>query len=233
MNMIDVFVLFLFILFMVGGYYRGFMSTLLSTGAFVGSTILSFLFRPLISNWIHSQQGLFNSLLYYTEGAEFVNNVELSRTAISSISNSQLHEVISSANLPHPMDLRISENIAREAFADRNITTLGDYFNETIVCVCINILAFLLIFLILRAFFAFLIHGVDYARGGYPVLYSADGWIGAGIGIVRAFLALFILFMIAPILETVLPRIGEYINDSFFGPFFYHSNFLLSLIPGV
>jgi len=48
----------------------------------------------------------------------------------------------------------------------------------------------------------------------------------------RAFLLMFVVFMLAPVVETILPSAGEYIEKSFFGQFFSDSNFLLTLIPG-
>ena len=42
---------------------------------------------------------------------------------------------------------------------------------------------------------------------------------------------LFVIFMIVPVLLTVLPRLYEFLSESFFGEFFYKANFLLSIIP--
>ncbi len=236
MNLLDIAVLALFALFLLAGWYRGFVSTLLSIGAYILSALLAFLLMPLVSNGVKSSESLYNTMLYYTEGAEFVMdvNVELARTPISSISTEQLNGVMAQVNVPHPIGARITENIATEAFAGQGVTTLGDYFNQTIVCVFINILSFLVLFAAFRLLMAFIIHLLDYAQGGYPVLHTADGLIGSGFGLIRGFLAMFILFTAVPIFMVVLPTIvTPFIQESFFGAFFYNSNFLLSLMPGV
>ena len=111
------------------------------------------------------------------------------------------------------------------------MTTLGDYFNQTIVCVVINILALLLLFTILRLLFGFVIRGIEYGRGGFPVLSRGDGIIGAGVGLIHGVLLLFVIFMIVPVLLTVLPKLYDFLSESFFGEFFYKANFLLSIIP--
>ena len=210
------------------------MSTALNIGATLASFIVARLSIPLVANAIQSREDLFNMMLYYTEGSEYValTDVELTRTPISSISAEQLRTVISNADLPHPMDTCINRNIATEAFSRQGITTLGDYFNQTIVCVVINILALLVVFVILRILLGCAIRGVEYGRGGFPVLQRFDSPIGAGLGLISGVLLLFVLFLAIPIMLTVLPRLYEFLEESFFGEFFYRANIFIPLIPG-
>jgi hypothetical protein len=187
--------------------------------------------RPLLENVVKQSADIYSSVLYYAEGAELVGDVELSRTAISSLSSEQISGVMEKAQLPLPMGARITENIARETFAKNGLTTLDDYFNQTIVCVVINILALLILFTVLRLLFGFVIRGMEYGRGGFPVLSRGDGVIGAGVGLIHGVLILFVIFLIVPVMLTVLPKIYEFLSESFFGEFFYKANFLLSIIP--
>ncbi len=234
MNFIDVGILLLLAITILGGYYRGFLSTALSIAATLVSWIIGRVSIPLLASVIKSQDKLYGMMRYYTEGSEYValTDVELTRAPISSISAEQLHTVIETADLPHPMDARITRNIATEAFSKDGITTLGDYFNETIVCVVINIFSLLLVFLILRVLLGCVIRGAEYGRGGFPVLQRFDGPIGAGLGLINGVLLAFVLFMLAPIALTVLPRLYEFLSESFFGEFFYRANFFVLLIPG-
>lgn len=233
MNMIDIVILLLFAFFLLAGWYRGFLNTILSLGSYVFSTGFAFLFRGLLAGWIKGNDALYTMVLYYTEGAEFIHNTELARTNISAISAEQLNGIMEQANLPIPIGTRITENIAKEVFAKDGITTLGDYFNQTMVNVFVNIVCVLLLFIIIRLVLAFVIHLVDYARKGLPVLHTADGLLGAGFGLIRGFLEIYVVFLIIPIILIVLPRVGSYLADSFFGNFFYNSNFLLRFIPGL
>jgi hypothetical protein len=60
--------------------------------------------------------------------------------------------------------------------------------------------------------------------------------LGAGLGVVRGILALFAVFMLLPVALTVLggfDAVTELVNRSLFSSFFYRSNFLLSMMPGV
>ena len=133
------------------------------------------------------------------------------------------------------MAKNIADNIARESFAENGITTLGDYFNQTIVIVFINILVFIAMFAIIRIILAFIINGVDYALT-LPKLRVADRAIAGGIGLIRGILAVFLLFMLLPIVLIVLQGkfafLTDMVNDSMMAKFFYRTNFLLSMMPG-
>ena len=235
MNLIDIAVIGVLALFILHGIYKGFLATLLSIGAYILAWLAAIVLLPVGSNSIRGSEKLFNTMLYYTEGSEYVNDVELARKSIDEISTDTLNAVFAKADLPYPMAKNIADNIARESFAENGITTLGDYFNQTIVIVFINILVFIAMFAIIRIILAFIINGVDYAWT-LPKLRVADRAIAGGIGLIRGILAVFLLFMLLPIVLIVLQGkfafLTDMVNDSMMAKFFYRTNFLLSMMPG-
>ena len=233
MNFIDIAILLVLAITILGGMYRGFVNTVLNIGATIASLIFGRILIPVVSGLVKGNVDLFNMLLYYTEGSEYValTDVEMTRSSISGLSTEQLHTVLQNADMPLPMDRCVIHNIASEAFRDKGITTLGDYFNQTIVCVVINILALLAVFIIVRILLGFVVRGMEYGRGGFPVLTRADVIIGAGLGLIHGVLLLFVIFLLVPVALTVLPKLYEFLSESFFGEFFYKSNFLIALIP--
>ena len=235
MNLIDIAVIGVLALFILHGIYKGFLPTLLSIGAYILAWLAAIVLLPVGSNSIRGSEKLFNTMLYYTEGSEYVNDVELARKSIDELSTDTLNAVFAKADLPYPMAKNIADNIARESFAENGITTLGDYFNQTIVIVFINILVFIAMFAIIRIILAFIINGVDYAWT-LPKLRVADRAIAGGIGLIRGILAVFLLFMLLPIVLIVLQGkfafLTDMVNDSMMAKFFYRTNFLLSMMPG-
>ena len=235
MNLIDIAVIGVLALFILHGIYKGFLPTLLSIGAYILAWLAAIVLLPVGSNSIRGSEKLFNTMLYYTEGSEYVNDVELARKSIDEISTDTLNAVFAKADLPYPMAKNIADNIARESFAENGITTLGDYFNQTIVIVFINILVFIAMFAIIRIILAFIINGVDYAWT-LPKLRVADRAIAGSIGLIRGILAVFLLFMLLPIVLIVLQGkfafLTDMVNDSMMAKFFYRTNFLLSMMPG-
>lgn len=233
MNLIDYAVLLVLALFIAGGYYKGFLFTSISIATFLFSWIIALLFRPLIAASIINNQGLYNMMLYYTEGSEAIGNVEFAKAKLDSLSATQISEIIGNSNLPYPIGKVISKNIATEVFADKGILTLGDYYNQTMVNVFINIIAFLIMFIIVYVILRFVLNGVDYAAR-LPRLRRLEPLMACGVGLINGILCIFLIFMLVPIILSVLPFdfVKEYVDNSFFAPFFHRTNFLLSLIPG-
>ena len=234
MNLLDYAIIAILILFTLHGVYKGFLPTILSIGSYILTWLLALLIMPLGANAIKANESLYNMMLYYTEGSEYVTDIELSRTNIEEIGSMELNEIVLNSKLPYPMGKEVTDNVANEVFSSQGITTLGDYYNQTIVCVFINILVFLLIYAVVRVIIAFVINGIDYAWT-MPKLRTGDAILGGGLGLIHGILTVFLIFMLLPIVLTVLGQfdfITNMIEESFFSPFFYRSNFLLSMIPG-
>ena len=224
-----------FALFVLSGIYKGFLATLLAIASYILSWLLALIFLSAGAGAIKGNASLYNQMLYYTEGSEYVGDVELAKTDISMISAAELSAILEDADLPYPMGKQIAKNMAKEAFAADGVRTLGDYFNQTIVCVFINIISFLCFFALFRALLAFLVNGVDYAWN-LPQLRSGDKLLAGGLGLVRGILAVFLFFMLLPLALVILAGkfafLTEMVDGSLFANFFYRSNFLLSMMPG-
>ena len=233
MNLLDLLIIAVLGLFVLAGLHKGFMYTALNTICIIVCLMLAFLIMPLVSQKVTANEKIFNNMLYYTEGSEYIYDVELAKTPITAIPPAQLAEVYERSDVAYPMDRRIEENIADATFEEAGITTLGDYYNRTMVLVTVNILVFLLIYAILRAVTAFVIGWWNYAKR-LPKLKKVDIPAAIGTGLIRGVLALFLAFMLMPIVLTVLPFdvVEELVDGSKLASFFYRSNFLLGLIPG-
>ena len=234
MNLIDLFVIAVLAFFMLSGIYRGFLPSVLLIGVFIVSWACGIIFMPLVANSVKSNETLFNMLLYYTEGSEFVGDVELARKNIDSLSPSQISAIADNPKLPYPYAKEIQENVAKQAFRDMNITTLGDYYNQTIVCVAVNILSFLLIFLVTYIILSYAVHAFEYAVR-LPKLTQFNIPISAGCGFLKGILMLFAIFMVVPLILIAMQFdfLHQMLDNSVFAPFFYHMSFLLGLMPGV
>ena len=136
----------------LAGYYRGVVYSAVSIGLTYLSFFLALLLIPAIAAPVRQSKTLYGSLLYYFEGYEFVSktSVELIHDPVTSIDGETLSAVIENAEMPLPLGSAVRRNIRTEAYKAAKITTLGDYFNQTIVDVVLNILSLLLLFTVLR-----------------------------------------------------------------------------------
>ena len=105
MSVVDIAVLLVLAIAVLGGWYRGFLDALFGLAATIVSFLLGLLGIPLVANAIRSHEQLYNMLLYYTEGAEYVaaTDVELIRMPVSDITRDQLQTIIQNADMPLPM----------------------------------------------------------------------------------------------------------------------------------
>jgi Colicin V production protein. len=220
-------------LFFLAGLYKGFIWNLAALGVSVIALLAAYLLMGTVSKAFVKDKGLYNAMLSYTEGSEAIYDVELVDRDIDSLSNDEIDEVIKRANLPFPLGERVRENIMNEEFKSSGITTLGEYFNESLVLSVINIISFILIYLILRVVLTFVVSWVDYSFK-FPCLRILDGPVGGAIGIVRGFVDISVIFMLVPIVLTVLPfdGIADMIENSAIASFLHNSNIFLKLIPG-
>lgn len=220
-------------IFLLAGIYKGFLWNLATLGAMIVSLMLAALFMGGVSRAIVKNETLYSAMLSYTEGAEAIYDVELVDREITSLSNSEIDEIMERSNLHFPLRDRVYANIMSEALKDRGATTLGEYFNESIVLVIINILSFLIVYFVSRVVLTFLISWLDYSFK-FPRLRRLDPVAGAAVGVVRGIIDLTIIFMISPIVLTILPfdQIEELFAASKVATYFHRSNILLKLIPG-
>lgn len=234
MNILDFAIIAILALFVLLGYYKGFLHTTISIICYILCALFAFLMMPIVSFRIVQNESIFNAMLYYTEGSENIYDVEYKKKNIAEISNAELEQIYSRSEVAFPMDERIRANVAEAAFASSNIYSLGDYFNQTMVIVTINIIVFLLLFLALRIVLAFGVGWWNYANP-FPMLKKLEIPAALGTGLIHGILAVFLIFMVVPIVLTVLPFdfVSEMVENSKLARFFYYSNFLLALTPGV
>ena len=231
MNLINLFFIAIIIIAILEGIYKGFMHSSLSLGAFFLSTITSYLLYPVLSATVRATPTLFNFLFYYTEGAEKIANFEDASVLISNLSPDKLNNIISTSSLSEPFTTLIRQNIETKAFAASGLATLGEYFNMTIVCAVLNILSFLVVFLLARIIFSFVLGAVNYTVQ-LPELKRYDNTIGAFFGASRGILVCFLIATIVPVIFLVVP-VEKIFQSSSIGMFFYQNNFFLHLIRGI
>lgn len=232
--LITLIILLCIALFILSGVYKGFIWNGLVLGVSLLSMILAFIFVTPVSKSVRENESFYNSMLNYTEGSEHVYDVELRKVDITEISGEKLDEIMEKSNLAYPMDKRVRTNIEKRAFESEGITTIGDYFNETLVRTAINIFCFFGIYLIFRLIGTFVVCWIDYVNR-FKKLKKYDLLAGIVISILRGYIGITVIFIAVPIVLTVLDFdiIRELFENNFLVNIFYNSNFILPLIRGV
>lgn len=231
MNGLDYAILLLMTISIVSGAYNGFVFSALNAVSFFLSWILSLIFYPLLSRHLMTRyESLFQRLVHFTEGSSKIPSVEARNARLSSLSETQIGNLLEEIQLPNPFH-RI---LAADVFAaNGSAQTLGQYFDTTIAVILVNILSFLLLFFLIKLFFVVLL-SVSKAVVNLPVLKQFDALLGGAFGVLRGFFVLYFLFAMIPIIMTLAPVdvLGEYLEGSRFAGFFYQFNLFTSLVRG-
>lgn len=232
--MLTIIIILIIALYIFSGMYKGLIWNLSVLASSLVSCVLAFLLMFPVAALFRSNEAIYNSMLSYTEGAESIYDVELRKVNISELTDEQLNDVMEKSNLVFPFRDRVYKNIINERFNNIGITTLGDYFNESMVRVMINIISFLMIYLILRIISTYIMSWLDYSIKFY-VLKKYDWIAGAAIGLIRGMLGIAVIFTVMPIILTVLnfDAVREMVETNAIASFFHNKNLILMIIPGV
>ena len=233
--MVDLLILLILAIALLAGYYRGLVYSALNLGLSLLSFALALLFCTILSGAVQKRQNVYEMMLYYFEGYEYINetSVELVHLSATQITEKELGVVVKNANMPSPFDKAVTNNIKKRVYESRGIYSLGDYFNQTIVDTVLNILSLLLLFLIFRLLLGFILRLVDFGAEGLPRLRRFDVPLSCGIGLLHGILLVCILFMLVPLMLVVVPQLSRFIEDSLMGGFFYRGNLLLRMVPTI
>jgi len=233
MNWIGAFFILLIGIGLLEGLYRGFLHSAINLGAFFLSLFTSYFLYPVVSTAVKANDTIFKFLVYYTEGSEKILNFKDTQLLVDTMSPEKLKSIVSASALYEPYPTLIEQNVAAKAFAAEGYTTIGEYYNMTIVCTVLNILSFLAVFILARIVYTFVLGMVGYTVK-FPELKQYDRSVGALFGAARGVLACFIVVTAVPVILLILPveQVSEYFFDSAIGSFFFDNNFFLHLIRG-
>ena len=234
MNIIDLLIIAVLAFGFLWGWYKGFFVSVLNIAAFFVSWIGAFIFYGPLSSFINAKTNLATTLLYYTAGAEKLSDMTVANVNVANLTADRISEIIHSSNLPGPIAQTMEENILKQAFLSSGITTLSDYFNQTIINLSMNLISFIIIYFAIRIIALFVIGLVDNIFS-LPVLKQADSVIGGAFGVLQGVMLVFILFSIFPIAMSVLPleKVNNLIQSSLLGRLFLNGNIIFNVLRSV
>ena len=233
LSFINYILLFLIAIYVMQGVYKGFLMSLYSTIGMAASWMIGAAATPLLSAQI-AKGSTYSFLLYMTDVSDKVSSVELARTSVESLSVQQINDVVSFANLPSPFGQALANNMDSLAFTAKGYSTVADYLNLTVANITVNIISFLIIYILARLLITLILSSMYYASP-FPVLRNFDGLVGGILGGVRGFFAMFAIVMIIPVVMLLVsvPELTKFLNESVLATFFYKSNILYAFLSGV
>lgn len=234
MNIIDLVVVIFLGLGLIIGWYHGSVRAAANIGAILLAMVIGLSFHGVMARGVLAQQKVIPQLIYYSESDEFLQDVETVRLQVDAITPESLDALLTEVKLPYPVESRLRTNLENKAFADDGLTMLGEYLSMTIAHMTVNIVCFMILFLVSLVILFLVIRALDVTLI-FPVLRYGDGLVGAAAGLVASALLLFALEMLVPVGLSFVPfeELRTIVENAATSSLFYHSNFLLALMKGV
>ncbi len=233
MNILDIIVLVILGLCVLFGFYRGFIQSVLNLGGGLLSFVGSFWLFPKLSDILSANTSLTRLISTYTDSQSLLGDLDLSNLTVNALSPQNISAIVQRAGLPDSISTLLSHNLEQQVFSPLGdlATTVGDYVNQTVLSVSINVLCFLLCFAI--CFIAMtILTNLLRAVFRFPVLKHLD-WLAGGVfGLLTGILLCFVVFTILPLLESVvpLPEFRALVDESALAQVFENGNLMISIM---
>ncbi len=233
MNIIDIIILVILGVSMIYGVYRGFVHTLLSVACCLLSVLIAFAFGPRLSAIVSNSKGVSSTLATYTDAVARVGDYDLAAANVSQLSDSLVNQVLESVSLPQSIQNILRSNLSNQAFAGTGLSTVNDYVSNTVVAVAINILCFLACFALSYVVLSLLLSLIQHVFR-LPLLRQLDWLAGGAFGLMRGALLLYALFLVVPLLSTIIPldAFNELLSQSALSPIFQSDGLFARVISG-
>lgn len=233
MNVIDVMVIAVIALCVLLGMYRGFIQSVLNLGGSLLSVVGSFWLFPKIADVLSANTDLTRLISTYTDSGSLLGDLDLSSMAVNALSADNISAIVSRADLPTPIDTLLSHHLQQQVFSPLGdlATTVGDYVNQTLLSVSINVLCFVLCFALCFIVSTILINLLR-AVFRFPVLKHLDWLVGGAFGFLLGVVICFVAFTVLPLLESVIPipEFRELVNASSLAQVFRNGNLVISIM---
>ena len=233
MNVIDIVIIAIIAASVVYGLYRGFVQTLLSVACCLISIVVAFAYGPKVADMVSNNQGVSSTLATYTDAVTRVGDYSLASTPVSQLSDGVIQQVLDSVNLPESIASILRGNLKNQNFEGTGLNTVNDYVSNTVVAVAVSILSFIAVYaacyLVLSIIVSLIKHVFE-----LPLLKQMD-WLAGGVfGLARGALLLYVVFLVIPILSTIIPMedFNDMLAQSTLAPIFQSDGFFAQVIAG-
>ena len=233
MNVIDIAILVILVASVVYGLYRGFIHTLLSVAACLISVFVAFVYGPQLAAVVSGSPGVSSTLATYTDAVARVGDYSLASTPVSQLSDNVIQKVLDSVDLPESIASILRGNMKSQSFSGTGLTTVNDYVSNTVVAVAVDILCFIVVFAACYLVLSIVVSLIQHVFK-LPLLKQLDWLAGGAFGLVRGGLILYVIFLIIPILSTIIPMdaFNDILAQSTLAPIFQSDGFFAQVISG-
>ena len=214
-------------------FYRGFLQSLLNLGGCLLSFAASFWLFPKLADAVSSNTEIVRLLSGYTDSGSVLGDLDLSSLSVNTLSATNISAIVDKASLPDPIGRLLQANLAEKAFSPLGdlATNVGDYINQTILSVSINVLSFIVVFILCFLAVTIVINLLK-SVFKFPLLKQLDWLAGGAFGFVIGCVLCFVVFTAMPVLQSLIPleNFQQMVSESALAGIFQNGNLVISIM---
>ena len=207
MNIVDMIILAILAYGLLAGMHKGSITSGLSLLGFLGAWWGAQSVCHTIANFALSNTTLMAVLNQYLEPESFFTNHTQAVMAVKDViagGEASFTEAVNAiASRFAFLSDAFSNNVRTEAFANLGITSLADYFNQTLWVAVFNVVAFVAAFIVFYIVISLIVNMLDHVIS-FPVLRSCDWLLGGVMGLARASVVVVLVLTILPALTSLI-----------------------------
>lgn len=207
MNIIDLIILAIMAYGLLSGMYKGMIASGISLFGFWGAWIGAQAIYERIAHFALSNTTLMAVLNQYLEPETFFADRAFAVASVTDVIAGGEVSISAAVNSVGQQFGFISEafsnNLRNQAFQNLGITSLADYFNQTLWVAVFNVLAFIAAFVVLYVVISLLVNMLDRVVS-FPILRSCDWLVGGVFGFFRSSVAIVLVLAVLPALLSFI-----------------------------
>ena len=207
MNILDILILAMLAFSLCAGMYKGFLSSLLASAGLVGAWFGAQAVYERVAAVALNNHSLIAALNNYLEPGSFF--ADGGGTLVSSLGGNmaEIQKIAEEAGQKVPMlKTAFENNLIGQAFQNLNLSSVADYFGQTLWESLFHVLAFVLSFIVIYFLILLVLNLLDHVIN-FPVLKAADWLVGGVFGLIRGAVFVLLLLTIAlPLLQLAAPE---------------------------
>lgn len=225
-NIVDIIIVAVLGFSLVSGMYKGFIASGLTAVGFVGAWFGAMNFYPQLATVIMNNKSLMDVLRYYLDAGTLFKTPSLGTQLVSNITSdaAMLERAINeltAANVPKVITDAFRLNVTSQLFKSLDLNTFTDYLNQTIWGAAVNVLSFVIVFLVAYIVLMLIVNLLN-SVFHFPLLRHFDWLLGGVFGLARGYVIMMLLLAIVPMLLSVLnmPAINNMMQGSLLMQYF-------------
>ena len=224
-QLLDVIIIVVLVLFMYIGYRRGLIRTVFSLGSFVLAILMASYLYPIVAEWIRTTP-VFTGLKEYI----------IRTMGLEEVVQAQAEEVIASLPLPDLLYRALSQHNTPYIFELLNVhsNNIEEYIAGFFAGMAINIVAMVLVFIVVRLILGFLASILDVVAR-LPVIkqfnHGGGLLLGLGQGVILVWLGLALMNLF--FLDPTTPELARLLDESLIAGLIYEHNPIMIMLANI